>query len=67
MAEQVVMMKRFIKPWVNDEPCEVTIVQKSKSVWIAVGQYMGKEVRVQGRTANNAAALWRDAAHYKGN
>ena len=67
MAEQVVMMKRFVKVWENDEPCEITLVQKSKSVWKAVGQYMGKPLEVQGRTANNAAALWRDAAHYKSN
>lgn len=60
-------LKRFIKPWENDEPCEVTIVQKSKSVWIAVGTYMSKEVRVEGRTSNNAAAKWHAAAHYRSN
>lgn len=58
------MAKHIVKPWENDEPCEITVIQKSKSVWIAVGQYMGKEV---GRTENNAVALWRDAAHYRGN
>lgn len=67
MAEQVVMMKRVVKVWDGDEPCEITVIQKSKSVWIAVGQYMGKEIRVQGRTANNASTLWRDAAHYRSN
>jgi hypothetical protein len=67
MAEQVVMMKRFVKVWDGDEPCEITIVQKSKSVWIAVGVYMGKEVRAQGRSASSAAGLWRDAAHYRSN
>jgi hypothetical protein len=67
MAEQVVMMKRVVKVWDGEEPCEITVVQKSKSVWIAVGMYLGKEVRVQGRTANNASALWRDKAHYNSN
>jgi hypothetical protein len=63
MADQVVMMKRVAKVWDGDEQCEITVEQKLKSVWIAVGQYMGKEVRVQGRTANNASALWRDSAN----
>ena len=67
MGNQVITMKRLIKPWENDEPCEVTIAQKSKSVWIAVGTHMGKEVRVEGRTANSAAAKWRDVAHYRSN
>jgi hypothetical protein len=67
MAEQVVTMKRFVKVWDGEDPCEITVVQKSKSVWIAVGTYMGKEVRVEGRTPNNASALWRDTAHYRSN
>lgn len=61
------MSKHMVKVWEGDEPCEITVVQKSKSVWIASGKYMGKTLEVQGRTANNAAALWRDAAHYKSN
>lgn len=60
-------MKRFVKVWENDEPSEITLVQKSRSVWIASGEHMGKSITVQGRTANNAAAIWSDAAHYKSN
>jgi hypothetical protein len=67
MAEQAVTMKRSVRVWDGDEPCEITIFQKSKSVWIAVGQYMGKTLEVQGRSAGSAASLWRDAAHYKSN
>jgi hypothetical protein len=67
MGDQGLTMKRVVRVWEGDEPCEITLVQKSKSVWIAVGTYMGKEVRVQGRSANSAAALWRDAAHYRSN
>lgn len=59
------MSKHIVTVW--DEKIEITIVQKSKSVWIAVGQYLGKEVRVQGRSANSAARLWIDAARYRGN
>jgi len=61
------MAQHFVKVWEGEEPCEITVVQKSKSVWIAVGQHMGKEVRVQGRTEGNAISKWRDAAHYRSN
>jgi|GEM_PF-2180358 len=60
-------MKRVVKVWENEEPCEITLVQKSTSVWIATGEYMGKRLQVEGRTANNAAAIWRDAAHHRSN
>jgi hypothetical protein len=60
-------MRLSVKVWEHEDPCEITVVQKSKSVWIASGEYMGKAITVQGRTANNAAAIWRDAAHYRSN
>lgn len=59
------MSKYIVKVW--DEPHEITVVQKSKSVWIAVGTYMGKTVEVQGRSESSAAAHWREAARYRGN
>jgi hypothetical protein len=67
MAQRVITMKRVVNVWEGDEPCEITVSQKSKWVWIAAGQYMGKRLEVQGRSANSATALWRDAAHYKSN
>jgi hypothetical protein len=67
MAERVVAIKSAVRVWEGDEPCEITIIQKSKSVWTAVGQYMGKTIEVKGRSAASAAALWRDAAHYRSN
>jgi hypothetical protein len=67
MAEQVVMMKRVVKVWDGEEPVEITVIQKSKTVWRATGIHMGKVIEVQGRSADNATALWRDAAHYKSN
>jgi len=50
-----------------DKPCEVSVYQKSKTVWWAVGDYMGKTIRVKGRTASDAATQWRRAATYAGN
>lgn len=60
-------MKVRVRVWEGEEPVEITVVQKSKSLWVASGQYIGKSITVQGRTANNAAALWKDAAHYRSN
>lgn len=61
------MATHMVKVWEGEEPCEITVVQKSKSVWIAVGHHMGKDVRVQGRSESNAVSKWRDAAHYRSN
>jgi hypothetical protein len=55
----------FLKVW--DEPQEINVIQKSKSVWIASGQYMGKFLSSQGRSPSSAAAHWCAAAKYKGN
>ena len=41
--------------------------QKSKSVWIAVGEYMGKRIEVKDRSKSTAIKAWRDAARFKGN
>ncbi len=45
---------------------EVEIYQKSKTVWIASGTYLGHHIEVKGRSANSALNLWRGAARYKG-
>jgi hypothetical protein len=63
--DKVLTIKRVVTVW--DEKYEVTVLQKSKSVWIASGEYMGKSLQVQGRTAGNAIDLWRDAARFRGN
>ena len=41
--------------------------QKSKSVWIAVGEYMDKRIEVKDRSKATAIKRWREAARYKGN
>lgn len=57
-------MKRTVKVW--DERYEITVYRKSKTVWIAVGEYMGESFEVTGRTDSQAANKWRVAARYKG-
>ncbi len=37
----------------------VTTHQKSKSVWIAVGDYMGKRIEVKDRSEATAIKRWR--------
>jgi len=58
-------MKSIITVW--DKPYEITVHQKSKSVWIASGHYMGQYLQVKGSTASQAESHWREAARYKGN
>jgi hypothetical protein len=52
---------------VHDEKIEITVHQKSKSVWIAVGDYMGKPLEGKGSSAKSAASAWADAARFMGN
>ncbi|MGH2410847.1 MAG: hypothetical protein ACRDGS_10845 [Chloroflexota bacterium] len=45
----------------------ITIHQRSKSVCIATGEYMGVRIEVKGSSAASAARHWQDAARYRGN
>lgn len=45
----------------------VAVDRKSKTVWIADGEYMGESISVQDRSAGTALKRWREAATYKGN
>ena len=58
------LTKHIVKVW--DKPHEITVYQKSKSVWIAVGDYMG-HLETKGSSAAAAAKHWQDAARYRGN
>ncbi len=40
--------------------------QKSKSVWIAVGNCMGERIESQGRSKGAAVKRWKERAHSKG-
>jgi hypothetical protein len=59
------MGEHTVTVWGNPEKVEV--YQKSKSVWIAVGDYMGQRIEVKGRSQGSALSLWKDAARYRGN
>lgn len=49
------------------KPHVVSVYQQSKTIWIAVGDYMNERIEVKGRTKSDAVAQWRRAAEYKGN
>ena len=48
-------------------PHVIAVYQKSKTVWVAVGDYMGERIEVQGSSANVAAKYWVDAARFRDN
>lgn len=58
-------MEHTVKVW--EQPQKVSVYQSSKTVWIAVGEYMGERVEVKGRTKSQALSAWREAARYRGN
>lgn len=59
-------MNETVVVWQGEKPTEISVVQKSKTVWIAKGEYMDKYVEVKGPIRSSAIAHWRDAAHYRG-
>ncbi len=67
-------MEHTVKVW--GRTYEVSVYQKSKSVWEAVGTYdevantpgvTSREIRVTGRTESAALNSWIEAARYAGN
>lgn len=57
-------MNYTVEVW--DKPVEVSVHQRSKSVWIAVGYYMDQRIEVKASSATSALSHWRNAATYKG-
>lgn len=45
----------------------ITVERRSKSVWIAAGDYLGKPIEVRDATEGAAINRWREAAEYQGN
>jgi hypothetical protein len=49
-----------------NETLTVTVYQKSKSVWIAVGDYMGQRIETKDSSQGTALKRWIEAARYRG-
>jgi hypothetical protein len=56
--------ERVVRVW--DKPHTITVYKKSKSVWVAVGEYMGKHIEVKGSSLKAAEKSWISAATYQG-
>jgi hypothetical protein len=50
------------KVLVGDKPHAISVYRKSKSVWIAAGDYMGVMITVQDRSEGAALKRWREVA-----
>ena len=46
---------------------EISVHQKSKAVWVARGEYMGKQIETKVQTQGAAIILWCRTAQYRGN
>lgn len=58
---------RDVKVRVWDQQIEISVYQKSKSVWMASGTYLGQHIEVKGASAGSATRLWVSTATYRGN
>ena len=58
-------MEHSVMVW--GKPLLVSVYQKSKSVWVATGEYHGERLSTQDRSQSTALTRWREAAQYKGN
>jgi hypothetical protein len=59
MSDQVV-----IDVW--GKPYAIEVIRESSDFWIAVGKYLGEEIRVTGPSRANVIAVWRGTATTKG-
>lgn len=57
-------MERTVLVW--DRPHKVQVYQKSKAVWVATGDYMGRNLLTTDRTAEYALRRWKEAATARG-
>ena len=59
------IMKLTVQVW--DKPYEISVYQKSKTVWIAVGDYMEQRLETKDTSKGAAVKRWCEAARYRGN
>jgi hypothetical protein len=60
-------IERSVTVTVWGDRVTITVYQKSKTVWIAVGEYNGRHHEVNRSTPGAAAKGWADAAKYHSN
>jgi hypothetical protein len=55
-----IMRKRTVK--LHGRHCEISVHREGKHVWIAVGDYLGREIRAQAESEGAAVKRWRETA-----
>jgi hypothetical protein len=55
-----IMRKRTVK--FHGRHCEISVHREGKHAWIAVGDYLGKEIRAQAESEGAAVKRWRETA-----
>jgi hypothetical protein len=50
---------------VGGQTCTIQVYRFARSIWIAVGDYLGEQLRTRGSNAEQAARAWRRAAEFK--
>jgi hypothetical protein len=62
---EMTRQERTVHVWAI--PHVITVYQKSGTMWVAVGNYRGERIEVEGSSADVAAKYWGDAARLKDN
>jgi hypothetical protein len=55
-----IMRKHTVK--LHGHHCEISVHREGKHIWLAVGDYLGKEIRVQAESEGTAVKRWRETA-----
>ncbi len=50
---------------VGGQACTIQVYRFARRIWIAVGEYLGEQLRTRGDNAEQAAKAWRRAAEFK--
>ena len=58
-------LKQTVSVW--NQLVETIVWQKSKTVWEAIGDYVGETIRTKGASTSAAVKHWLEAARYRGN
>lgn len=61
---QMIGSRHVIRVIVWGDPVDVDVYRRSKTVWIARGEFKGRYHETKGASATQAAGLWREAARY---
>src|SRR6476620_5892823 len=55
-----IMRKHTVK--LHGHHCEISVHREAKHIWLAVGDYLGKEIRAQAESEGAAVKRWRETA-----